>query len=473
MSTANWASAARPTVPPWPVYRITFPELPDTRIWYHNRMHLKVKKIQYRKEIRLPFRHEYLVVYLSDGSACRFDRRPDPDTRLEALTEHGPDAVDTVTDVGPNDLENPPPGFESERLATFELQNELDLYFIFLICYGIQHNPVTKRYTLQQYNCYFFSWTIILNVARASITWEGLQSRSSLFEVTFPKNIILELSQAVKRGMLEQSLVLCGDTISRVLAQIAILLPSRLSPALPLLVQQKLSHSLQNAAHSRNPWTMCRWKLLEAKMDFSLEQTLTDNGFLQKLSECMSASLDFSSELGGVLYRTINSVLRRTLWRHKMKDIVTQATRGLFVGSDLDDDDYMQLVDSVMWKHAETTVVVEITNALRATILDALSDLVGRVVASSAEQDRSSADTAHAAHSWSKVIKDTVDASMCDVLQDTVPKAFRKVIGNEKDINDSIARALGSVIADILPDAQLPFSLRVSNSWSLGVRDCH
>ncbi|EUC61194.1 hypothetical protein RSOL_387240, partial [Rhizoctonia solani AG-3 Rhs1AP] len=47
---------------------------------------------------------------------------------------------------------------------------------VLAICYGISNHYRAKRYTLQQYNCYFFSWTLVLALSRACMNWESSSS---------------------------------------------------------------------------------------------------------------------------------------------------------------------------------------------------------------------------------------------------------------------------------------------------------
>ncbi|KAG9074998.1 hypothetical protein FRC06_010337, partial [Ceratobasidium sp. 370] len=219
----KWASLRVPELAS-SQHRILFPDILGNA-WYNARKDLKVNTIRYHKEFHAPFRHEYLVVFLSDGSICRFDRRPDKNVPFDTLKEHGSEAYDTVEEITPDTLKRQ--SKDSECLAILTFQNDLDLLYIFLVCYGIQSDPHAVRYTLLQFNCYFFSWTIILNIARNSVTWEGLPTFASF--KSLPDNITSELSEMLVHKLLGQSTTICNELVREVLAQLADLLPSRLS----------------------------------------------------------------------------------------------------------------------------------------------------------------------------------------------------------------------------------------------------
>jgi hypothetical protein len=47
-------------------------------------------------------------------------------------------------------------------------EQTVNLLFILFICFRIRNDKWAKRYTLQHYNCYFLSWTIIMIIVRNS-----------------------------------------------------------------------------------------------------------------------------------------------------------------------------------------------------------------------------------------------------------------------------------------------------------------
>ncbi|KAG9085296.1 hypothetical protein FRC06_003667 [Ceratobasidium sp. 370] len=459
---SNWLASSQIPVYPRNQHRIIFPKILN-EAWYNKRRYLKVKTIQYRKEFRPPFRHEYLVVFLSDGSICRFDRRPDPSVPLDALKERGSEAYDTVEEITESMLAGP-----SICLATLTFQNDLDLLFIFLVCYAIQSDPQAVRYTLLQFNCYFFSWTIILNIARNSVTWEGLPTSASFKGL--PKNVASEVSEMLVHKLLGQSTTICNDLVHKTLAQLAVLLPSRLSIHLPHLRKslQQLPGLLRGAADSYSPISMVRWKFLKTKMFYSLEHALTNELFQRKLLRCMRKQIQFSGQLGYPLCSVLNDVLRRTLWRHSMNKVVRRAT-AKFLRDDDDDDDGVPSLHSNMWNVVAEILSREVILTFRENVLGLFADLVCRVVAGCVKQPKvtDSLQTESTVDRIYRVAEDTIDACMSDVLEESLTNAVWGSVTNKKEINGAIARAMGSVMADLLQDSQLPFALKVRNPRSI------
>ncbi|CAE6480801.1 unnamed protein product [Rhizoctonia solani] len=149
--------------------------------WYNRQPNSKFRSVEYRKE-RGGVQHEYILVLLqnNDGarvdSYCRLERVADPTHRMEAIGVNGTTAFDFVQTIDPNDSEfsaQVKADAESELVSRIVFPRMFDLADILAICYGIYTHPRAKRYTLQQFNCYFFSWTIILCLARRAADWES------------------------------------------------------------------------------------------------------------------------------------------------------------------------------------------------------------------------------------------------------------------------------------------------------------
>ncbi|KAG8723027.1 hypothetical protein FRC09_005059 [Ceratobasidium sp. 395] len=136
--------------------------------WYRRMRSTCITRIQLRKEFEEPFRHEFILVHLQRGGFCRLDRRGDPNVPTQTLRSEGSEAYDTVHEVTEID------GIESTSECLVELRpnGTIDLSFILSICFSIRSDPKTQRYTLQRFNCYFFSWTITSIVARHSVAWD-------------------------------------------------------------------------------------------------------------------------------------------------------------------------------------------------------------------------------------------------------------------------------------------------------------
>ncbi|KAF9509018.1 hypothetical protein BS47DRAFT_1397284 [Hydnum rufescens UP504] len=101
----------------------------------------------------------------------RLDRRADEDHPMDAVKRDGSESVDTIGDVDSlSDLDK-----TSDTLAEVHCQgSDVDLSKIIKICFGIHRDDKARRYTLQRFNCYFFSWTILVATARHAVPWETL-----------------------------------------------------------------------------------------------------------------------------------------------------------------------------------------------------------------------------------------------------------------------------------------------------------
>ncbi|KAF8606236.1 hypothetical protein BDV93DRAFT_553991 [Ceratobasidium sp. AG-I] len=136
--------------------------------WYNQLPCTKFATIQYRKEYKSPFYHEFLCAKLTDGDLCRLERFGDPRARTDALTKHGSMAHD-FAEVYPGDyLETLDEG--SKVLLEVTFLQEVDLMDVLKICYSIQQDSRTRSYTLPRYNCYFFCWCVLTILTREAVS---------------------------------------------------------------------------------------------------------------------------------------------------------------------------------------------------------------------------------------------------------------------------------------------------------------
>ncbi|CAE6444432.1 unnamed protein product [Rhizoctonia solani] len=148
--------------------------------WYKRRRSTSIVGIQLRKEFEEPFRHEFVLVSLEGGEFCRIDRRGDPNVPTQTLSSNGSDAHDTVHQLTTIDgLDS-----ESECLVRLRFDGAIDLSFLLLICFNIRNDPKSQRYTLQRFNCYFFSWTITSILARHSVAWSTPEQLAAKVQLT-------------------------------------------------------------------------------------------------------------------------------------------------------------------------------------------------------------------------------------------------------------------------------------------------
>ncbi|QRV94591.1 hypothetical protein RhiJN_22609 [Ceratobasidium sp. AG-Ba] len=143
--------------------------------WYQNPDTLKrIARIQIRKE-GSPVPHRFIIVCAisedgKKGAFYRFDRRPNigPAYVVAKATqsEHcglAKDDYEVVKD----------PSTFSSAICEVELifQKRVDLSSIVKACFAISQDPDARNYSLQQYNCFFFSWTLLMVVSRKSLPY--------------------------------------------------------------------------------------------------------------------------------------------------------------------------------------------------------------------------------------------------------------------------------------------------------------
>ncbi|CAE7083023.1 unnamed protein product [Rhizoctonia solani] len=146
---------------------IKFPFALDSG-WYGKQTCRVFRSFQHRKE-RKGLRHEFIVLQMKNGSVCRVERMGDPDARFNALTPQGSVAQDVARSYASKD----DAGLgTSDVLAEIELPCDFDLMDVLKVCRAIHEGEKTRNYTLQVYNCYFFSLAIQVCLTRLIAHWE-------------------------------------------------------------------------------------------------------------------------------------------------------------------------------------------------------------------------------------------------------------------------------------------------------------
>ncbi|KAG9120068.1 hypothetical protein FRC07_004595 [Ceratobasidium sp. 392] len=138
----------------------------NTESWLRSQPSTKFTHLQYRKEREGPFFHEFIVVELVNDTVCRFDRRGDPRTRANAFTLEGITAEDTAHVIQKQEDHYAHIEESSDMLICVIFPFKQDLRQILFVCYQIQQSVEARVYTLALYNCYFFSWSIIVDMVR-------------------------------------------------------------------------------------------------------------------------------------------------------------------------------------------------------------------------------------------------------------------------------------------------------------------
>ncbi|QRV81959.1 hypothetical protein RhiJN_09974 [Ceratobasidium sp. AG-Ba] len=146
---------------------------PDDKIfeWYRAQPYTRFKSAQHRKSRESPFYHEFLILILNNGSYCRLERTGDG-KRIDAISRTGSEAHDYIQLIQEVDYEVQLDSC-SDVIAEIEFPHEFDLCDVFAICYAMQKNKHSSKYTLQRYNCYFFCCTILLVLTRRLANWEN------------------------------------------------------------------------------------------------------------------------------------------------------------------------------------------------------------------------------------------------------------------------------------------------------------
>ncbi|KAG8681145.1 hypothetical protein FRC11_001507, partial [Ceratobasidium sp. 423] len=153
-----------------------------TEAWYKSQPSTKFTQLQYRKERKKPWEHEYIVVELENGTVCRFDRRARAENLVDAFTSEGLDAEDTAHVISKGDREHYPEiNNGSDLILRMHFPDGQDIISILSICHGIRQNRETECYSLIRYNCYFFSWMIVTALARRTVDWALLGSDDQLW----------------------------------------------------------------------------------------------------------------------------------------------------------------------------------------------------------------------------------------------------------------------------------------------------
>ncbi len=109
--------------------------------------------------------HELLILRTGADDYYRIERRPSGGTNIGSKL-HGCKAEDTVTHL------NLRQDLLVRRVSSYKINISFcgdpkpDLHTVFAFCNAIRNDPDTKKYTLAQFNCYFFARTLMLFITR-------------------------------------------------------------------------------------------------------------------------------------------------------------------------------------------------------------------------------------------------------------------------------------------------------------------
>ncbi|KAG8686426.1 hypothetical protein FRC08_012512 [Ceratobasidium sp. 394] len=133
--------------------------------WYRDTL---TSRIVNRLEIRITrdtVPHRFVVAYMEDGSICRFDRRP-RNAQILLMGPQGPDDEQAGRAADEACIVNGAIDLSTHWEIRLDLPAGADILLILSACYAIAQDEKARNYTLREYNCYFFSWTIVMLVTR-------------------------------------------------------------------------------------------------------------------------------------------------------------------------------------------------------------------------------------------------------------------------------------------------------------------
>ncbi|KAF8750941.1 hypothetical protein RHS01_09064 [Rhizoctonia solani] len=115
--------------------------------------------------------HRFVLVFMDDDSIVRFDRRPET-SKFGALISEALGATecrkagDDFCLLISDDLSKITQTTYCEIEIDFKDAEKRDLLLVLSAAFAIANDEVTNKYNLATYNCYFFSWTIVMVVVR-------------------------------------------------------------------------------------------------------------------------------------------------------------------------------------------------------------------------------------------------------------------------------------------------------------------
>ncbi|KAF8593125.1 hypothetical protein BDV93DRAFT_461802 [Ceratobasidium sp. AG-I] len=157
--------------------------------WYSQADTLKqIRMLQIFVDSSGPVPHRFIIAHMTNGdrnleSIYRLDRRPDaaPTTVMSAIV------LDNGTGIAKDEyiINVDASSFEHAQCEVeLSFDPPVDLAAIIKACYGITRHESARNYSLLQYNCFFFSWTILMVVARHHRPYELPTSEEILSRFT-------------------------------------------------------------------------------------------------------------------------------------------------------------------------------------------------------------------------------------------------------------------------------------------------
>ena len=127
---------------------------------------LSIDALELRKEREEP-QHEFIVLKMpnKEGTYYLMERRPSKGTSIESMWR-GCKTDDTITRLERDHLQRIGEKTDWQILVDFPTNRKPDLFTVFTICDAIRKDPDADKYTLLEFNCYFFARTLTSLIIR-------------------------------------------------------------------------------------------------------------------------------------------------------------------------------------------------------------------------------------------------------------------------------------------------------------------
>ena len=177
----------------------------DDNIHRHFSKNESISHLELWQEVDPP-KHEFVV--LTTGFACRsyrIERRPTIVAGINSMWRGCP-TEDTITPF--NWWESDYKSWNSLFWVKFEHDPKPDLHTAFAICNAILKDPDAQKYTLREFNCYFFARTLTLLIFRHFLVRQYCRIQKSPRHDfgNFPEPAICAIADQAISGMTDEAM---------------------------------------------------------------------------------------------------------------------------------------------------------------------------------------------------------------------------------------------------------------------------
>ncbi|KAG9120745.1 hypothetical protein FRC07_003637 [Ceratobasidium sp. 392] len=167
-----------------------------------------IQKLQIWKDVSGPVPHRFVVLHMSDGLTHRFDRRPARGGNTNRMLANHPVPSEDACEINVNLA-------LATRASVCEIElalgGKVDIVTVLSTCQAISSDPVAHEYSLLRYNCFFFSWTILMVVSRRYLPHSPPAPESVKPRLCFELNRITEF-------IVDECVTLCLDIVTKITA---------------------------------------------------------------------------------------------------------------------------------------------------------------------------------------------------------------------------------------------------------------